>query len=111
MEKALALLLAGVCIGAWSWFPLELLGVFAGPVLVGGVLTLRERAMLGDAGANLAGAIAGVTLIVGLGEDARLVALAIVAALTIYGEYRSISRAIERIGPLRALDRLGRPPN
>ena len=111
VEKALALLLAGVCIGAWSWFPLELLGVFAGPVLVGGVLTLRERAMLGDAGANLAGAIAGVTLIVGLGEDARLVALAIVAALTIYGEYRSISRAIERIGPLRALDRLGRPPN
>jgi UDP-GlcNAc:undecaprenyl-phosphate/decaprenyl-phosphate GlcNAc-1-phosphate transferase len=111
VEKALLLLLAGVCVGAWTLFPLQLLGVFIGPLLVGGVLTLRERAMLGDAGANLAGAIAGVTLIVALGEDARLIALAVVAALTIYGEFRSISAAIERIGPLRALDRLGRLPN
>ena len=66
--------------------------------------------MLGDAGANLAGAIAGVTLIVTLGDDARLIALAIVAALTVYGEFRSISAAIERIPPLRALDRIGRLP-
>jgi hypothetical protein len=111
VEKALLLLLAGVCAGAWTLFPLDLLGVFIGPLLVGGVLTLRERAMLGDAGANLAGAIAGVTLIVALGEDARLIALALVAALTIYGEFRSISAAIERIAPLRAIDRLGRLPN
>jgi hypothetical protein len=72
-------------------------------------MTLRERAMLGDAGANLAGAIVGVTLLVALGDTARLVALAIVAALTIYGEFRSISAAIESIPPLRAIDRLGRP--
>jgi hypothetical protein len=111
VEKALALLLAGLCLGAWTWFPLELLGVFAGPLLVGAALTLRERAMLGDAGANLAGAIAGVALIVALGEDARLIALAVVAALTVYGEFRSISAAIDRIAPLRALDRLGRLPN
>jgi hypothetical protein len=111
VEKALALLLAGVCLGAWTWFPLELLGVFAGPLLVGAALTLRERAMLGDAGANLAGAIAGVALIVALGEGARLIALAVVAALTVYGEFRSISAAIDRIAPLRALDRLGRLPN
>jgi hypothetical protein len=110
VEKALALLLAGLCLGAWTLFPLELLGLYAGPVLVGAALTLRERAMLGDAGANLAGAIAGVALIVSLGPDARLVALAVVAALTVYGEFRSISAAIERIGPLRALDRLGRQP-
>ena len=109
VEKVLALLLAGLCIGATTLFPLQLLGIFIGPVLVGAALTLRERAMLGDAGANLAGAIAGVALIVTLGTDARLVALALVAALTVYGEFRSISAAIERIGPLRAIDRVGRP--
>jgi len=108
VEKALVLLLAGVCIGAATTYPLELLGLFIGPVLVGAALTLRERAMLGDAGANLAGAIAGVTLVVSLGDEARLVALAVVAALTLYGEFRSISAAIERIAPLRALDRIGR---
>ncbi len=110
VEKVLFLLLAGVCIATASVFPLELLGVFVGPVLVGAALTLRERAMLGDAGANLAGALAGVALIVSLGSDARLVALALVAALTVYGEFRSISAAIDRIGPLRAVDRIGRLP-
>ena len=111
VEKALTLLLAGVCIGAWTLYPVELLGVFIGPVLVGAALTLRERAMLGDAGANLAGAIAGVALIVTLSDEARLIALAVVAALTVYGEFRSISSAIEWIPPLRALDRLGREGN
>jgi len=110
VEKVLVLLLAGVCAGAATILPLELLGVFIGPVLIGAFATLRERGMLGDAGANLAGAIAGVTLIVALGDEARAVALAIVAALTIYGEFRSISAAIERIPPLRALDRVGRLP-
>ena len=110
VEKALMLLLTGVCIGAGSLFPIELLGIFVGPLLVGGILTLRERAMLGDAGANLAGAIAGVALVVALGDDARLIALAVVAALTLYGEFRSISATIESSGPLRAFDRLGRLP-
>jgi UDP-GlcNAc:undecaprenyl-phosphate/decaprenyl-phosphate GlcNAc-1-phosphate transferase len=110
VEKALLLLLAGLCLGAWTALPLELLGVFIGPVLAGAALTLRERAMLGDAGANLAGAIAGVALLVTLGDEARLIALAVVVALTIYGEFRSISAAIERLPGLRALDRVGRLP-
>lgn len=108
VEKAFALLLAGLCLGALSIYPLQLLGVFLGPVLVGAAYTLRERAMLGDAGANLVGALAGVALIVTLGEEARLVALGLVAALTVYGEFRSISETIERLAPLRALDRIGR---
>ena len=37
--------------------PLELLGIFIGPVLVGAAFTLRERAMLGDTGSNLVGAL------------------------------------------------------
>jgi hypothetical protein len=107
-EKALALLATGLCLGAWTFEPLELLGIFAGPVLVGAWLTLGERAMLGDTGSNLIGAMAGVWLLTTLGGDGRLVALAIVLALTIYGELRSISRTIDSVPPLRWLDSLGR---
>jgi hypothetical protein len=107
-EKGLGLLALGLCLGAWTFAPLDLLGIFAGPVLVGAALTLRERAMLGDTGSNLIGAIAGVWLVTTLGGDARLIALALVAALTIYGELRSISAKIESVPPLRWLDSLGR---
>ncbi|MGH2955193.1 MAG: hypothetical protein ACRDK9_14490 [Solirubrobacterales bacterium] len=108
VEKAFCLLLAGLCIGAWTVEPLELLGLFIGPVLVLAPYTLRERAMLGDAGSNLIGATAGVALLVSLGDDGRLVALGVVAALTVYGEFRSISETIDRVPLLRALDSLGR---
>jgi UDP-GlcNAc:undecaprenyl-phosphate GlcNAc-1-phosphate transferase len=107
-EKALALLAAGLCLGAWTFAPLELLGVFAGPILVGAAFTLRERAMLGDTGSNLLGAVGGVWLLTTLGPDARLIALAAVTGLTIYGELRSISATIESVPPLRWLDSLGR---
>jgi hypothetical protein len=107
-EKALGLLGAGLCLGAWSFTPLELLGIFVGPVVVGAWLTLGERAMLGDTGSNLIGAIAGVWLLTALGADARLIALGAVLALTIYGEIRSISATIESVPPLRWLDSLGR---
>lgn len=107
-EKALALLAAGLCLGLWTFAPLELLGIFAGPVLVGAWLTLGERAMLGDTGSNLVGAVAGVWLLTALGADGRLIALAIVLALTIYGELRSISGTIDSVPPLRWLDSLGR---
>src|ERR687892_1494051 len=76
VEKAFALLLAGLCLGAWTDLPLELLGVFIGPVLVGAVFTLTERAMLGDTGSNLVGALAGISLLVTLSDDGRLIALA-----------------------------------
>lgn len=107
-EKAFALLLAGLCLGAWTAFPLELMGVFIGAVLVGAALTLRERAMLGDTGSNLVGALAGVALLVTLDDPARLIALALIAALTIYGEFRSLGAVIERVPLLRQLDSLGR---
>ncbi|MET0730332.1 MAG: hypothetical protein ABWZ03_04000 [Solirubrobacterales bacterium] len=108
VEKVFALLLTGLCLGAWTDQPLELLGIFIGPVLVGAAFTLRERAMLGDTGSNLVGALAGISLLVTLSDDARLIALAVVVALTIYGEFRSISETIGRVPPLRWLDSLGR---
>ncbi|HEY8082704.1 MAG TPA: hypothetical protein VIE64_03980 [Solirubrobacterales bacterium] len=107
-EKGLALLGAGLCLGAWTIAPLELLGIFAAPVFVGAWFTLRERAMLGDTGSNLVGAIAGVWLLTTLGGTGRLVALAAVVALTVYGELRSISKTIDSVPPLRWLDSLGR---
>lgn len=108
VEKAFALLLAAVCLGAWTAVPIEVLGVFIGPVLVGAAFTLRERAMLGDTGSNLVGALAGVALLLALPDAGRLLALAAIAVLTVYGEFRSISKAIESLPPLRALDSLGR---
>jgi len=108
VEKVFVALLAGLCLIGWTDAPLTVLGLFIGPVLAMAPLTLRERAMLGDTGSNLVGALAGVALLLVLGDTARLVALAIVAALSIYGEFRSISQAIEKIPPLRALDSLGR---
>jgi hypothetical protein len=107
-EKALALLAVGLCLGAWTFEPLELLGIFAGPILVGAWLTLGERAMLGDTGSNLIGALAGVWLLTTLGPSGRLIALGVVAAMTIYGEMRSISKTIDSVPPLRWLDSLGR---
>ena len=108
VEKAFALLLAGLCLGAWTAEPIELLGIFVGPALVVAAFTLRERAMLGDTGSNLIGALAGISLLVTLDDSGRWIALATVAALTVYGEFRSISSAIDSLPPLRWLDSLGR---
>jgi UDP-GlcNAc:undecaprenyl-phosphate GlcNAc-1-phosphate transferase len=108
VEKAFGLLLAGLCLGAWTDAPLTLLGIFIGPVAIGAYFTLREKAMLGDTGSNLVGALAGVSMLVTLGDSGRWIALAIVAALTIFGEFRSISKSIESIPPLRWLDSLAR---
>lgn len=107
-EKGLMLLGAALCLGAWTLAPLELLGIFVGPVLVSARLTLGERAMLGDTGSNLIGAIAGVWLLTTLGPDARLIALGVILGVTIYGELRSISSTIDSVPPLRWLDSLGR---
>jgi UDP-GlcNAc:undecaprenyl-phosphate/decaprenyl-phosphate GlcNAc-1-phosphate transferase len=108
VEKAFALLLAGLCLGAWTAEPIELLGIFVGPALVVAAFTVRERAMLGDTGSNLIGALAGISLLVTLDDTGRWIALAVVAALTVYGEFRSISAAIDGLPPLRWLDSLGR---
>ncbi|MGZ5358390.1 MAG: hypothetical protein ACXWF9_05295 [Solirubrobacterales bacterium] len=108
VEKALALVGAGLCLGYWTLEPVELLGLFIGPVAVGAWFTLRERAMLGDTGSNLVGALIGIWLVTTLSDPGRLVALAVLAILTVYGEFRSLSSAIERVPLIRRLDSLGR---
>jgi UDP-GlcNAc:undecaprenyl-phosphate/decaprenyl-phosphate GlcNAc-1-phosphate transferase len=107
--KAFALLGVGLGIGSGEVRPLWAIGLFAAPALVAGFYDLRERAMLGDTGANLLGALAGLWLVLALSGTGQLVALALLLALTIYGELRSISGFIERTPGLRQLDSIGRP--
>ena len=71
---------------------------------------LRERGMLGDAGANVLGAAVGGAATRRLPAPARLCLLGVVVALTLASERLSFSAVIERTGGLRALDRLGRMP-
>jgi UDP-GlcNAc:undecaprenyl-phosphate/decaprenyl-phosphate GlcNAc-1-phosphate transferase len=107
-EKALALTGLGLCLGYWTVEPIELLGLFIGPVAVGAWFTLRERAMLGDTGSNVIGALIGIWLVTTLDDTGRYVALGVLIALTLYGEFRSLSALIERVPLLKQLDSLGR---
>ncbi|MGI8460284.1 MAG: hypothetical protein ACR2OC_01425 [Solirubrobacterales bacterium] len=107
-EKVFGLIAVGLCIGAWTLAPLELLGPLVAPVVVGAAYTLRERAMLGDSGSNVLGALAGIWILLSLDETGRLIALAVIIAVTAYGEFRSLGTLIERVPPLRYLDSLGR---
>ena len=66
--------------------------------------------MLGDAGANVLGAVLGLGVVAACGPGARDVALVAVAAMNVAGEVVSFSRVIESFPPLRALDRAGRRP-
>lgn len=69
---------------------------------------LRERAMLGDAGANALGAALGVATLLTVDPGGRDVTLAVLVALNLLAEAFSFSRFIARVPPLRALDELGR---
>ncbi|HEV7527690.1 MAG TPA: hypothetical protein VGO29_02220 [Solirubrobacteraceae bacterium] len=107
--KVFVLLGLGLGVGSGEARPLWALGLFVAPALVAGLFDLRERAMLGDTGANLLGALAGLWLVMTLSGTGQLVALALLIALTLYGELRSISTLVERTPVLRQLDSLGRP--
>lgn len=107
--KAFLLLGAGLAAGSGEVRPLWALGLFAGPALVAGLYDLRERAMLGDTGANLLGALAGLWLVITLSDVGQGVALVLLLAITVYGEFRSISTFVERTPGLRRLDSFGRP--
>ncbi|MBX5440055.1 MAG: hypothetical protein IRZ32_00855 [Solirubrobacteraceae bacterium] len=107
--KAFVLLGAGLTLGAWDVDPLWALGLFAAPVLVAGFYDVRERAMLGDTGSNLIGALAGLWLVLTLSTAGLAVAAVILLGVTAYGELRSINALVERTPVLRHLDSIGRP--
>jgi UDP-GlcNAc:undecaprenyl-phosphate/decaprenyl-phosphate GlcNAc-1-phosphate transferase len=88
----------------WVVATAGLLGALAGCL----ALDLSERAMLGDAGANPLGAVLGLGLGVTLESTGRLAAIVLLVVLNAASERWSFSRAIERVGWLRALDDIGR---
>jgi UDP-N-acetylmuramyl pentapeptide phosphotransferase/UDP-N-acetylglucosamine-1-phosphate transferase len=106
--KAFVLLGAALTIASLDTAPLLDLGIWIGPILVAGALDLRERGMLGDTGSNVVGAVAGLWLVLTLDELGLAVAVAVLVALTLYGELRSINTLVERAPGLRHLDSLGR---
>lgn len=117
-RSAKAFLVLGVLLSVIAWHgrftgnlafvPLWMLGPLAAPILVVGFYDLRERTMLGDVGSNVIGAVAGLWLIFALDTSGQLIALAIVLALTVYGEFRSLNALIERTPLLRQIDSIGR---
>jgi UDP-GlcNAc:undecaprenyl-phosphate GlcNAc-1-phosphate transferase len=81
-------------------------GIGAGLALL--VPDLREKAMLGDAGANPLGALAGLAWLVALPDPAaRWALLVVLVAANAASEVVSYSAVIDRVGPLRWFDRLG----
>jgi UDP-N-acetylmuramyl pentapeptide phosphotransferase/UDP-N-acetylglucosamine-1-phosphate transferase len=88
--------------GAFVLFPV--LGALVGCL----PFDLKARAMLGDAGANPLGGALGLALGISLERPGRLVAIGVLVVLNALSEKYSFSRVIERVPPLRALDRLGR---
>jgi UDP-N-acetylmuramyl pentapeptide phosphotransferase/UDP-N-acetylglucosamine-1-phosphate transferase len=70
---------------------------------------LRERCMLGDTGANVLGGAAGLALTTSVSTTAAWIVALALAALNLASERVSFSRVIDRVAPLRWMDRLGRP--
>jgi UDP-N-acetylmuramyl pentapeptide phosphotransferase/UDP-N-acetylglucosamine-1-phosphate transferase len=106
---------------AGKWFLLAAIGlmIVGGPTApglaaaIGAVLLtmpydLRERAMLGDAGANAMGGLLGVAIVVDSTHTFRLVALVLLALVTVFGARPGLSRVIESVGPLKRFDAAGR---
>jgi len=90
-SNAMASAMAGAAIGALS-------GDLAG------------RTMLGDTGANSAGALLGTALVARTGPRGRFLVLAVITALTLASEKVSFTKVIESTPGLRELDAMGRPP-
>jgi hypothetical protein len=90
------------------------LGVAAGAALGASVgalpFDLTERGMLGDAGSNPLGFVAGSGLAAILPTVALIGAAVAALALQVAAETVTISRLIEAVPPLRWFDRLGRRP-
>lgn len=69
---------------------------------------LGERVMLGDAGANVLGAVLGIGVVLVAAPTMRNVVLVVLVALNLASERVSFSAVIDRVSPLRWADRLGR---
>jgi hypothetical protein len=72
---------------------------------------LREEMMLGDTGANPIGAAIGLAVVLTQSQLVRVGVLVMLVVLNLASERVSFSSVIDRVGPLRFVDRLGRRPS
>ncbi len=105
-------LLAFVVLVVATGAPAELLGVAVVAGAAAGLLwpDLREQMMLGDVGANVLGGVIGLGVVIATAPTTRTIVLLGVLALNLASEAVSFSTVIDRVPPLRALDRAGRRP-
>lgn len=113
--KVVVLIAMPVLAGSYrSRVPSAASGAAAGAAAGAAVGVLRQdlsaRSMLGDTGANSAGALLGTAFVARSGPAGRLLALAAVIFLTLASERVSFTKVIESTPGLRQLDALGRPP-
>ena len=109
--KGLALVTIG-CVIAQGSEIVDGFGTYLGAVAVVAVYDLRERGILGDTGANLLGAVAGLMLVTTITSTLGLaLCAAALLGITAYGEFRSISAFVERTPGFRHLDSIGRIHN
>lgn len=95
---------------AEGWLASAMLGVLLlGPLAAVWTLDAGERAMLGDAGANAAGALAGYMLALALPLPMLAIAAVALVALNLAAERVSFSAIIEGNRVLAWADGLGRP--
>lgn len=105
--KAFLVVSAGLCLADPPGLLLYVLGAELGLIW----FDLREWAMLGDAGSNLLGFVAGVAIYWSAGSPLSLAAAAaVVVALNIAAETITFSRIIDAIRPLRWFDLAGTLP-
>jgi UDP-N-acetylmuramyl pentapeptide phosphotransferase/UDP-N-acetylglucosamine-1-phosphate transferase len=107
-----SVLMAAVCVACAAAAP-QLLGLCVVAGAAAGLLVpdLRERMMLGDAGANPLGATLGLAAVLVFAPMTRNWLLAALVVLNLASERVSFSRVIDRVAPLRLLDQLGRQPS
>ncbi|MGB9919573.1 MAG: hypothetical protein ACPLPT_02400 [Moorellales bacterium] len=104
------LFLAGLLLVLTGGQALALLAPLVGAAVAFLRSDLRERAMLGDAGANALGAGLGMAAVLSLGPAPEAGLTGALFVLHLYAERESLSRLIERVPWLARLDGLGRYP-
>jgi hypothetical protein len=105
-KASLVLLVLVTILGPFQW-ALASAGV-TGALVALLIPDLAERGMLGDAGANLLGAVAGLGLAGALSTGGEIVVLGGLLALNLASERWSFSEVIERNRALRVIDAMGR---
>jgi len=106
--KVSALLFVVLCASMGTEPRLGAVATTVGAGLALAIPDLRERVMLGDTGANALGAALGFGLVLTASATVRVVVLIAVLVLNAASEAVSFSSVIDRVPPLRAIDRLGR---